>query len=320
MILKQAIYLLKLRFRTAVRIIRDLGWLRAFLLGVFVIVFAGQLAIIPGSRAGWIIGSLGFITVSVIHQQRGDLHFLQAVSLDYKVGIAVEYLAIILPFLIILLYRGLISAALVMVIATGIIPFIPQGGKQISGDKYYKLSPFCSLQSYEWIAGFRRFKIFFMTLIVLGLVSSVINYIGTFVILYLMTGLISSFYAECEPRRLLLLSAEEPSLVLQKKVGKGVGLYALSTLPVWISLFIIYPNNALYTAFFLLMNMLLLSSIILAKYMLYEGQRNLDFPLITLFLVFSIFSFIPYLQTVLVLILAFLWIKAENHLRKRVYA
>ena len=301
----------------AVRLLKKLGWLRTLILLALSTGFIGQLVIVD---ATWSIVVLGCGVIGMVHFRRKDIPFLRSVIHRYQYMLALEYLLIVAPLLLIVLFNKAFAGVFLLLFFASILPFATPHKSNWEKSTHRITHLTLLVPSYEWIAGVRKLMILIILLLAVGMAGSYFSYIWVLSAAFGMTAVGASFYSLNEPRRFIRLTADNPSKFLLKKTGLGAGLYAISTLPLWIVTFVFYPDFYLYTALFGLANIILLVSVIIAKYVFYGEQKNMELPLSTIFIVFSLLLLTPYMQLVVPLVMAYLWIRAVRRLNIDIYA
>ncbi|HLR24390.1 MAG TPA: hypothetical protein VK112_00895 [Fodinibius sp.] len=317
---KQIAYLMVLRFKMGIRLIKDLGWPRVLVLLIFFAVMMMNLFTQQGVYAQWSMAFLGCTITGFIHFRRRDIFFLRSVSYDYRFLLAAEYLLVTSPLLLMLLYNGVFVAGILLICFLSILPFFNTAKTNQFRNKEAAKFPALLMQAYEWTAGLRKNGIGIALVIILGFGLVSVHYLVPLASIFGLTAIVASFYSKSEPSRFIQLTADSPSSFLLKKVSRGIGLYVLCTLPLWAATIAVYPAKMWYTALFWLANNLLLVAVITAKYALFEEQRNMEIPLSIIFVIISIFLIIPYLQFAVPLVILYFWMKAICRLRMKVYA
>lgn len=304
----------------AARLITEIGWFRAVILFLLLLAFLSQLITDNSDLLNWSLAIFGGSILLLLHFSRSDIAFIQSISSAYRFVVALEYGILTLPLIGILLYKGGIIPCLLLLSFSIILPYILQGkfGEKTNWESH-RSTPF-PVQSYEWIAGFRRNWMVFFLLLGTGILFLWTHYLVGLIIAFGILTLVSAFYTKNEPRRFILLVAEEPLLFLLKKLIWGIGLYTLCTLPLWAGILLIFVDQFNYTILFWFINIVLISSVIVGKYAFYIEQKDMQVPLGTIFGLFCLCVFVPYLQILVPVLWGLLFMKAVRRLKTSVYA
>jgi len=312
---------LGLRLRMAGRLLSRLGVVRCVVLAGLLLIVIVRLAVMETDIAQWMVAGLGCAIVGSLHLRRRDIAFLQSLNSRYQLFLTVEYILISLPLSMLLVLKGAWGMGGLLLVAGGALPFLYQNQlHHITNPKDRRPFPPVLIQSYEWVAGFRRYGIFLALLWLLTAIllhnHFLVGWAGTF----LLTTLIASFYVEVEPAHFVTLIANKPRHFLLQKVASGVGKSLLLMVPLWVGHLLLYPDWFLYTILFGAMNVVLVIAMILVKYTFYERGADLELPISTIFMVFCTCFIVPYLLPMVPLAVIWLFHRATKRLKNTVYA
>lgn len=217
----------------------------------------------------------GFLALSLMaglgEKQRNDfLHLCYQKSSFYKIRLGENYLYI-LPFVTFLLIQQKFIVAAIIIILAGLMAFLPFQSKW----SFSIPTPF-SKYPFEFTKGFRRlFLIYPASYFLLYKSITVGNFnLGIFAI-GVMIMIHLSYYFKPENKYFVWIFSSNPKTFLWKKIGTSLAYSSLAILPILILLGIGFPEEIFILAGMLLMNALLLSTIILAKYSAFPKEMSL---------------------------------------------
>jgi hypothetical protein len=210
-----------------------------------------------------------------------------------------ENLMVSIPFVSILLYKGLIFEA-------GILGLCSISFALVSFHAHFNLSiptPF-SKRPFEFSTGFRRTLYLFPMAYVAINVDNFNLGVFSFLLIFLTT---LGFYSKPEQEYYVWVHAETPGKFLKNKILHASKNAAFLTAPILISMLIFYPSEVALILGFFLIGLLFLWTIILAKYSSYPEEMNLPEGMIVAFSLF----FPPLLLAVI----PFFYLKSVNKLK-----
>lgn len=196
-------YIVKLRMLSALRWIRELGFVRIIILiflaaGVYNSLYDMRNA--PTGIAAIIL--LGASIIYSVHFSRKDEFFLSSLNINKKFLFAFEYFLYSLPFIILILSSDKFYFVVLVFILIGVTVNIKSGNSiKINFSSVKSLFP---VYAFEWIAGLRANFIPIFIVYLLGLVFC-FHISGGVLAIILLTLIFSSFFIENE--QLLFIEA-----------------------------------------------------------------------------------------------------------------
>ncbi|WP_210114388.1 hypothetical protein [Hymenobacter elongatus] len=212
------------------RLLAEVGWLRLLLLGALAVVAMGKVLelLLARPTLQWAWPVAGALVCWSGHRQRADLVFLQTASPEFRQWLSVEYVLWLLPFWGMLLGLGHFAAALAMVGATALVPYVPLW--QPATAVRQRRSVFRS-EAFEWVSGFRQTGAW--GLWSAGLTGALWQH--TTVVPAVVLGgwslFITACYATPEPLPMVTIYGRGAARFRWRKLGLAVGLYLLTAAP-----------------------------------------------------------------------------------------
>lgn len=302
--------LLYIRVKQLQRELRSLGLYILVLTGIaFYLIFVLFRQFEKGEHAYYIICLMAFICVALQVYRKDKLFIYKHIENPY-LQIFSEYVALTLPFTVTaILTRSWIYYPMLL----GFLFCIPHFKISLRKKALFKnLSLVIPAASFEWISGFRKNFIFLSGLYLLATAFCWFRILPLF-LLWFLTVTIISFYNECE------------SLQVLRESGKPSGKYLLNKL-IRSNLYIIILYtpliiiNTIFNTEFLLFNLLfipvqlsLLCFAICMKYSSYSPNKMQTGNSILLITI-ALFSSLPYLLPVPILLSFVYFYKARNNL------
>lgn len=270
--LKQIILIRCLQF---CRILQDLGWVRATLAIVLLVLFFNyifnSLSILP--HIGLIVLATSIAAIT-IHTQRRDRAFLAMIARQTWLIYWVEYVLLTTPIFIALIINQYFVWAIIQIIALAAISVIPnRTGTPVNRihNRFINLiPPFC----FEIKSGIRRYFGPFVAIYVSG-VCSIFWVGGIPVAIIALLFIFLNFYQQCESRQIIDRQPLTPHRFLVDKLTRNLQIFAVICLPL-LGLFVwFHPNLALLIALEMLLALLILAFAIVLKYALYAPNTDL---------------------------------------------
>lgn len=218
---------------------------------------------------------IGLISATALFIQiyRKDKRFLSTTGMDtFKIYFS-EYTFFSIPLLILIAFSPcwyclFILPALFAVIS--LVTFSPNRKIQT----LYTL-PFIPYTNFEWISGMRKNLWSVLILYLLAFYLFRYPYASLFV-LWIMLGIIASFYKECEPFNIINLSELPPKKFIHTKLKLHLRLYILFTLPIMVGYCIFQIQTAWAALIIFVLLLINLSLFIVSKYAIYKPTKILS--------------------------------------------
>ena len=238
------------------------------------------------------------LLVFFVHTLRSDKRFVEHLTARHELIFFIEYSLLLLPLHILLLMTGHWLLIFPLEALLLLVSFLKL---RIIAKTRVRSIPFVHRQKFEWKAGIRKNFWHFIFIYAFGLLLTPYP-IATFLVLWLLLVLVSSFYQECEPHTLLLLSGKGPVPFLSYKLRLQLLQYTVITFPLLLLHLIFQPAYALLALAAYTSLLLVLISLVLLKYAHYEATEkvtsaamlpsalNLASPLLPFLLLFPIVS------------------------------
>lgn len=286
------ITIFKIRLSQFFRTLKGIGLFRiiALLLILWFVSFIGfHFLILPENT----ITSLIVIVLLLLslHASRKDKHFIKTtIKSPYSIYL-IEYLLLILPFLVIwTVYLNWIGVGLLILIVL-LIPLISINLKlQYLGsiikvlinpfssnlNSKFKVSlPFISISSFEWISGIRRNVISLAPVYLFILAFSFKPYVAVVGLIFLSI-LISGFYYNGEPREFVEFFAKNPREFMLRKIFINLKQLIILFTPILIIAMIFQTPTWHYLIIAMVYSSLIQVLAIVFKYGLFEENANLN--------------------------------------------
>lgn len=264
------VYVLKIRIISALRWIRELGFIRMIILIIFIAAFFKSLLDINNTAFG--IAGIILLNASVIysiHFSRKDDFFLSSLGLNKKLLFVLEYFLYSVPFLILILVSNNFFLGVYFFILIGASVNIKSGNRiKINFFSGKSLLP---VYAFEWISGVRTNVIPIFIIYLLGIIFSY-QLAGGVLAIIILTLIFSSFYIENE--HLMFIEAYKLSgkNFLRLKIFQAFKIFLISILPIAIlHLFFFYEQWYLITGVILICLVIITSSV-LTKYAFYSEE------------------------------------------------
>ena len=179
---------------------------------------------------------------------------------------------------------------------------------------FKNLSSFIPAENFEWISGFRKQYISFVFVYLLALSFSWFK-ILPLVFLWLLTGFIASFFAECESIGVLREDNKSPSGLMFYKIKIALMYVFILYLPVIGINIILNPDFLLLDLLFIPMQISVLWFAIFFKYSVYKPDNTLTGNSIMLSLIL-VSSALPYLLPVPAILSLVYFYKGKKNLNQ----
>ncbi len=222
------------------------------------------------SGSNKLMALLGFIVI-VIHQSRKDKDFVIKHIAHPYFEMMVEYIVIVLPFILFGFYFFRFQAIALLMTCIAIVPYINVVTKQGKFNAFIKYIP---ASMFEWRSGVRKTFVPLVFLYVVALASSWFNYLPL-VILWLITTIMMSFYDENESMLILHEYETNAHRFLYKKIKDHGQFFLMLYLPILAINTIFNPGYLLINGLFALAQIALLVFAITTKYKHYIPNAKL---------------------------------------------
>ena len=224
-------------------------------------------------------------------------------AIDYHKVRLVENLVMTTPFFIFLFYKQEYLAALTLYSIAGILSLF----NQINRFQWAMPTPFYRFP-FEFTVGFRKYYVLFFLTYVLAVISLFVGNFNmgcfTFILVFLNT---LGFYSKPEPNTYVWIHAMNPAAFLKHKMKIGVFYSFALSLPLFVLLWVFYPENLWILLLIEAFGLLCLLTILLGKYAYYPSEVNI-IPMILM-------SLCVFLPPFCLFVLPFFYFKAKQNLQ-----
>jgi hypothetical protein len=258
--------LLKLRLIQAQRILKSVGLLYTVLIFFTYLIIILKLFKSTQPESHQTAAILLIVSILSLHYSRPDKRFIYTTFHEKATLVFTwEYNIIAFLFSFPLLFGPNNYLFLIVHFAISIISLIEFKPLNISFSSTYLIFPFIPKQFFEWRAGMRKnqFLILLLYFLAIGLG---IKFYASFVILGLITFIISSFYNEAEPLNILLLNQTNAKDFIRKKLLSHLKYYLIFISPILLLYFFKYPDYLIFYVPLLIIYILNFLVFILNKY------------------------------------------------------
>lgn len=263
------------------------------------------------SRQAWLIVILLSAICLAIQYSRKDKAFIYKQLDKPYVQLFLEYSILTLPFSITCIgSKNWFCFPLLLLILTS-IPFLKFQFKRRAVFK--NLSSIIPASNYEWISGFRKQYITFISLYLVAVAFSWVRIFPLF-LLWFLTIIISSFFLENEPVHILREGNKTARMFLLYKIKINTKyILILYSLPVIINA-IFVREFLMITLLFIPVHIALLCFAVNLKYSTYKPQTN-QLGNNVAFSIVAMLSAMPYFLPIPVILAIVYFYKAENNLK-----
>lgn len=259
--------LLIIRLKQLGRELKYIGPIYFIILSLFFTVFCiytyTHLKSFPNCFAATLV--IGLI-IFAIHFSRNDIHFLRNLSNKSWRIFFIEYSIICIPFFIMILftdywYNILIIIAMILIVSNIKLSSFKRINIGI-------LNKFIPDMNFEWKSGVRKNVVSLLLFYIVALGLSFYQY-ASLISLWLMLGIIASFYFESEPLNVLLANGLNAKQFIKTKLLSHLKLYLIVILPVLFVYSIFNKDLILITIIFFILSVINFVFFILTKYSSY---------------------------------------------------
>lgn len=311
-ILSEAICLLGVRRKQALRISEQIGIVRL----LFLIAFLGVplfffLSNPLSEQNGYWISAIFSLVLFTIHQSRSDKRFLKTTFKSPFWIEVIEYSVAGIPVLFLLLINGLPLPGMILILSIFLIPFILERAKK----EYFAqlTNQLINPEHFELRALLRRHKVLMILTFSCGLIFSFQPVVGLIAI-YIITFLIGQAHQYGEPISYIISQEKCISHFLYNKWLHVVKFWSMFSMPIVIATLIQNPTLWMITLAIVIIMSIYLLFVMMSKYAFYEPNSPLDAS--------NFYISIGALSIILPILLPFLpglivisWIKAVKKLK-----
>ena len=304
--------LLYIRFKQLQKELKGLGLYLVILIGIavyLIVISFKQFEKAP--NAYYLIAAMALLCVG-LQAYRKDKLFVYKHIENPHLQIFSEYVALTLPFSITAIFTKHWFCYPGLLILLLCIPFFRFTFRPKTIFK--NLSSIINISNFEWLSGFRKQYIAFISLYTLAIAFCWFRILPLF-LLWLLTVLISSFYNECESIMVLRASSKSTGKFLRDKLKINTRYMVLLYTPLLIINTIFNSEFLLINILFLLIQISLLCFAICLKYSSYKPNKNQIENNILLTIV-SLSAALPYLLPVPAILSIVYFYKSENNLKQ----
>lgn len=219
------------------------------------------------------VSFVNIMILSTIHINRKDKKFVASIVLKPGLIFFVEYLILSIPFLAIILFSNCwyYSILLLPVIyAIILINYTPKHKTKLTG-----ISKIIPLNNFEWIAGLRKYFWIILFLYSVALTVLFTSYVSLF-FLWLILGIIASFYQECEPVNILQLDELPAKHFIIKKLKNHISIYLIFAFPIIAGYCIFNIETAWVALIFYFLTTINICFFLLLKYSFYKPSKFIE--------------------------------------------
>jgi len=264
---------IKIRFKQFYRWTIEMGLIRLIfligLLGFIAFILFKQTSKIP--NAYYVSGAF-LLMVILIHIKRQDKIFLKIHFINYKLIYLAEYLLLIIPVIVSLIYhfQWIIAVSILCAIGAIVNIDIKKPKQRNLNTKLQQLIPY---DCFEWKAGIRKTLFLIITFWMIGLSTSF--FIGSVPIVIFILGILPlGFYEKGEPLQMVLAYEMGSNKFLFHKIKMQTILFSVLSIPLMVG-FMIFHFERWYipiAEYFIFIS--LHTYVILAKYAFYEPNKK----------------------------------------------
>jgi len=263
-------YILKIRLLSALRWIKELGFIRITVLMLLAAGVYKSLGDANNSPSG--IAAIILLNASLIyslHFSRKDEFFLDSLDIKKKILFSLEYFLYSIPFLVLILISQNFFIAVYIFILIGVIVNIKSGNKlKINFSSGKSLFP---AYAFEWISGIRANFVPVFIIYLLGLVFSY-HIAGGVLAIIILTLIFSSFYIENEQLIFIETYKIHEKKFLFAKILQTVKIFFIIIFPItFLHLTFFYERWYLIAAVIFICTVIIISSV-LTKYAFYSEE------------------------------------------------
>lgn len=302
-----------LRFKQALRVLQSVGWGYVLLIIPIVVLIFG-FRVMEVLLNGEAVTGAGLLLLPVLtsHFGRKDHHFLKQIApyLYRSFLFLIEYLLLLTPFWVLLLFMGRGDIVLIFALGCILVAFVDQRWMPAVKWKTFSFN-WIPIRAFEWRSGMRRLGFLLFFFLVIGLIAShwVWSIPGTLIICALLS---TGIYQDLESKELV----EGPfdiKYLLWQKIGLHAALFHSCFALSYIVYFIRHSELWWILVLSIIAVQLLISFSILVKYANWLPNRE-KHSAQTMIAVFAAGLLIPYLAPASLLLWGYYYFKANKRL------
>lgn len=265
--------LLKLRLIQAQRILKSVGLLYTVLIFCTYLLIILKLFKSTQPESHQTAAILLIVSILSLHYSRPDKRFIYTTFHEKARLVYIwEYNIIAFLFSFPLLFGPNYYLFLIVHFAISIISLTEFKPLNISFSRTYLIFPFIPKQLFEWRAGMRKNQFLILPLYILAIALG-FKFYGSFLILGVITIIISNFYNEAEPMNILLLNHLNSKEFIREKLITNLQFYLIFISPILLLYFLKYPEYLIFYIPLLVIYILNFLVFILNKYKSYIPNK-----------------------------------------------
>jgi hypothetical protein len=215
--------------------------------------------------------SLILISILSIHLSRNDKRFVTGITEKPWRLYFSEYFIFSVPVAILILLSGSWYLFVPYTILLVLISKIDHKKRENKISFNYSFIP---KDYFEWISGSRKNLYPIIILYCIGLAAS-FNLFVIPIIFFLLLGILSSFYEECESWQLLEIQELSAKKFIRQKIIRHFRLFLIATSPLSILYLFFHPSYWYVILILYVLSLIIHSFCILCKYSMYEPDKLL---------------------------------------------
>jgi len=230
--------ILRIRSRQFMRILAEIGVILFLLLLLISFpLLMGVLAYLSDIPPMLAVGIMLALILS-IHLNRQDKDFVKLILQRPFLMFLMEYLVLVVPIGIWLLYLGNWLALLALIVGVCVLAYIPATVRFRKRERPLLRFPKAFTRHYEWVSGLRKSAVWMIPTYIVGAALS--GFPAAIPVVLLLLGLMTlDFYMDCEPRIFLELYSRNAHSFLRKKVFTHLFIFWSACLPL-VVLFLVF--------------------------------------------------------------------------------
>lgn len=261
--------------------------------------------------AAWALPALALLIAIPTHRSRSDWRFVKTFAPNYQLVFGLEYSVIALLVTVPLLATGEIWPFLATHLLLFGVGFLPSAKTERANLHF--IGRWVPSDNFEWIGGLRK-QFFLFAAFYIGAFALLVYPYLTWLAVWFLLGITSSFYENGEPLHLLMLHNGDSKSFLSRKIKSHLKIWGFMTLPILLAYCSIHHDTwwvGLILYFFFLVN---ISLCILVKYSAYEPNAKLTANQMTIGFG-QISMLLPFFWPVPFVLLVIYYGKAKGNLR-----
>ena len=263
-----------IRLKQVLRAAKELGLFRIiFLVGLSGFFAFGLFLQTAETASSFYVAGVLLMIITLIQVKRADKQFAKIHFSNYKLVFFIEYLSMLLPLFIGLVYHSQWIPLIAVITLTLSIVNADYKQKQNSLNTFIqKLIP---SDCFEWKSGVRKNLILQAILFTLGFGTSF--FIGTVPVVIFVLGIIQlGFYEKSEPIQMILVYEMGTNKFLLHKIKMQSALFAILTIPLILAFLVFFPGKWYIPVAEVFLFLTLHIYIIFTKYAFYERDNKFN--------------------------------------------